>query len=155
MSIAGDSIHERAPETASPLDRILDRSKLSGSLLLRGLLPYYVLLLLRDGPRYGNQILGAIARETRGRWKPSPGGLYPLLRRLRAAGYIAEEAGEPRGGRLARRYRLTAAGARALEALRDQLKPMLEETIHLLQVHLEQLKRWEEARRGEGGDQGR
>lgn len=116
--------------------RVLDLSKLSGRLLLRGLLPYYVMTLLQDGPKYGNQIAGCIERETRGKWKPSPGTLYPLLRRLVRTGVVEEQGGRPAGGRPTRLYRLTPAGEEVLAELRHQIRPMLEETIHLLQAHL-------------------
>lgn len=117
--------------------KVLDLSKLSGRLLLRGLLPYYVMTLLQDGPKYGNQIASRIGQETRGKWKPSPGTLYPLLRRLVRAGVVEEVQGRPADRRPTRLYRLTPAGEEVLADLRRQIRPMLEETIHLLRTHLD------------------
>lgn len=36
----------------------------------------------------GSEIIEEVERETGGRWKPSPGSIYPLLSRLKNKGYI-------------------------------------------------------------------
>jgi len=46
----------------------------------RGFLKSYILKLLRPGPKHGYDIIKSIENETG--WKPSPGGIYPILHDL-------------------------------------------------------------------------
>ncbi|PJJ56943.1 DNA-binding PadR family transcriptional regulator [Mumia flava] len=41
-----------------------------------------VLSVLGDEPTNGYGVIGAVAERTDGRWRPSPGSIYPVLRRL-------------------------------------------------------------------------
>ncbi len=56
----------------------------------RGLLLFLVLKLLTEKPMSGAEIVEEIERETDGRWKPSPGSIYPLLASLQDKGYTNE-----------------------------------------------------------------
>ena len=56
----------------------------------RGLLRFLVLKLLMQKPISGAEIVEEIERETDGRWKPSPGSIYPLLASLQDEGYTNE-----------------------------------------------------------------
>ncbi len=72
----------------------------------RGYLRYQVLEMLRDGPLSGSEMTTRIEEETEGRWVPSPGSLYPLLKKLREDNIIEElplEEGM-------KRYKLTELG---------------------------------------------
>jgi PadR family transcriptional regulator, regulatory protein PadR len=82
------------------------------SQLRRGTLEYCVLALLRDGERYGFDLVRALSAVDG--LVTSEGTIYPLLTRLRRDELVStfwreSEAGPPR-----RYYRLTDAGARAL-----------------------------------------
>jgi DNA-binding PadR family transcriptional regulator len=72
-----------------------------------------VLGLLAQRPRSGYEVKTAVDRTIRHFWAASYGQIYPELRRLEEAGWIAG-ADAPRGGRTRREYRITAAGRRAL-----------------------------------------
>ena len=73
-----------------------------------------VLGLLSLGPRSGYDIKRVVDRTIRHFWAASYGQIYPELKRLEAAGWIAgQEAG--RGGRSRRVYRITAQGRRELD----------------------------------------
>jgi DNA-binding PadR family transcriptional regulator len=63
----------------------------------RGLLRFLVLKLLTEKAMSGVEILKEIERETSGRWKPSPGSIYPLLARLKDKGYTIESPNEESG----------------------------------------------------------
>jgi PadR family transcriptional regulator, regulatory protein AphA len=78
-----------------------------------------VLGMLAAGPKSGYEIKAIVDRSTRFFWAASYGQIYPELRRLAAAGLIAEaEAAD--GPRRRRRHRLTARGRHALASwLRD------------------------------------
>ncbi len=73
----------------------------------RGLLRFLVLKLLMEKPMSGAEIVEEIERETSGRWKPSPGSIYPLLAWLQDKGYTNES---PTGESGMKQYVLTDEG---------------------------------------------
>src|SRR5213079_2614012 len=74
----------------------------------------WVLLgLVALGPRTGYEIKRIVDRSIRHFWAASYGQIYPELKRLEEAGWIAGD-DAPRGGRARRVYRITALGRRAL-----------------------------------------
>ena len=82
------------------------------SQLRKGALEYCVLALLRDGQRYGFELVQALSEKDG--LLISEGTIYPLLSRLRrdervSTSWQESEAGPPR-----RYYQLTDAGQRAL-----------------------------------------
>jgi DNA-binding PadR family transcriptional regulator len=72
-----------------------------------------VLGLLAQRPRSGYDIKNAVDRTIRHFWAASYGQIYPELKRLEQAGWIAG-ADAANGGRARREYRITTAGRRAL-----------------------------------------
>ncbi len=73
----------------------------------KGFLRYVVLRLLEEKPMSGSEIMEKIAEQTAGRWKPSPGSIYPLLAWLQDNGYTKEVQPEESG---TRRYTLSEKG---------------------------------------------
>jgi DNA-binding PadR family transcriptional regulator len=69
-----------------------------------------VLGLLAEQPMHGYELITALEERSGGRWKPSPGSIYPALRRLEHRGFIAstEIDGEKR------RFELTDTGRQRL-----------------------------------------
>ncbi|MEM4391628.1 MAG: PadR family transcriptional regulator, partial [Candidatus Nitrosotenuis sp.] len=61
-----------------------------GSSIPRGFSRYYILELLLTKPHTGKEIIDAATVQSEGRWKPSPGLIYPLLGRLLDEGLIEE-----------------------------------------------------------------
>ena len=61
-----------------------------GSAVPRGFSRYYILQLLQKQPHTGKEIIDSAVEERGGRWKPSPGLIYPLLGRLLDEGLIEE-----------------------------------------------------------------
>jgi PadR family transcriptional regulator len=80
----------------------------------RGTLEYCVLALLRDEPRYGFDIVRALA-EGDG-MVTSEGTIYPLLSRLRKDGLVESTWQESPTGPPRRYYQLTKQGRAALDA---------------------------------------
>ena len=72
-----------------------------------------VLGLLSRRPRSGYDIKTAVDRTIRHFWAASYGQIYPELKRLEEAGWIAG-ASAASGGRARREYRITEAGSQAL-----------------------------------------
>ncbi len=47
-----------------------------------------ILLLLAEQPRHGYEILTELADRSDGQWQPSPGSIYPVLKRLARDGLV-------------------------------------------------------------------
>lgn len=96
-----------------------------------GLLSLYVLHLLAQQPRYGNDVMREIEERTQGRWGSNPGAIYPLLTAMEERGLI-EGAWEDPHKRTRRMYSLTPQGYKELERLKEMMRPKLEEAINVL-----------------------
>ena len=83
------------------------------SQMRRGTLEYCVLAVLRDGERYGFDLVKSLS-EVDG-MVTSEGTIYPLLTRLRKDGLVASSWQESTQGPPRRYYRITAKGRRALD----------------------------------------
>ncbi|NWF95636.1 MAG: PadR family transcriptional regulator [Candidatus Thorarchaeota archaeon] len=88
----------------------------------RGFLRYKVLALLKERPLSGSEIAKQIEDESGGRWRPSPGSLYPLLKTLLKEGFTEELADLD----LTRKYRLTELGRAFLSEQSDMVAKMRE-----------------------------
>jgi DNA-binding PadR family transcriptional regulator len=87
----------------------------------KGFIRYQVLESLSEKPMSGSEIINEIESRTNGRWKPSPGSIYPLLAWLQDNGHIKELPAEQSG---MKRYELTESGKALLE---EQKKIMAEQ----------------------------
>jgi PadR family transcriptional regulator, regulatory protein PadR len=103
------------------------------SQLRRGALEYCVLALLRQGERYGFELVRKLG-EVDG-MVTSEGTIYPLLSRLRRDGLVETTWRESESGPPRRYYRLTDSGRRALTGFseewtrfRDAVDRLLSET---------------------------
>lgn len=105
-----------------------------GKLLMRGFLTLYVLRLLSERPRYGNELISAIEHISEGRWVPSAGAIYPLLRRLEVDGLVIGS-WEQSDYRPRRFYKLTNAGLVELDGLLREMRPQIDRAIRALQRH--------------------
>ena len=83
----------------------------------KGFLRRAVLKLIIENPRSGSEIIQAIDEETLGRWKPSPGSVYPLLSLLQDSGYIIEL---PRDESGLKRYKITEVGKQVYTEQKEQ-----------------------------------
>jgi len=61
-----------------------------GSTIPRGFSRYFILDLLKKKPLSGKEIIDSATKQSEGKWKPSPGLIYPLLGRLLDEGLIEE-----------------------------------------------------------------
>ena len=57
----------------------------------KGYIRIGVLILLNKKPSHGYEIMKEINIRTKGLWKPTAGGVYPILRDLEESGYIEGE----------------------------------------------------------------
>ncbi len=77
-----------------------------------------LLLLLAEEPRNGYQLMQAIEERSGGRWRPSPGSVYPTLAQLEDEGLVSVTDGEG-----AKRFALTDAGREHLASRTDDSPP--------------------------------
>ena len=70
-----------------------------------------MLSLLAEQPRHGYEILTELADRSDGQWQPSPGSVYPVLKRLARDGIV--EAAQEDGKRI---FSLTEAGRALVDA---------------------------------------
>ena len=85
---------------------------------------FHILLALADEERHGYGIMQDVARQTDGALQLGPGTLYGCLKRMLAAGLLAESDERPDPAlddERRRYYRLTALGKRAVRAEAQRL----------------------------------
>ena len=66
---------------------------------------------LSDGPAHGYELIQRLSDRTGGRWKPSPGSVYPTLQLLEDAGFVSASQQDTK-----RVYSITEAGQAELQA---------------------------------------
>ncbi len=95
----------------------------------RGLLRFYILKLLTEGPMKGYELITKIESRTQGVWKPGPGSIYPMIASLRKEGLIQSSSskkkgvGEKRGIKL----HITEKGRETLKRFRENLRSRMNE----------------------------
>jgi DNA-binding PadR family transcriptional regulator len=80
----------------------------------RGYLRIAVLTLLSRKPRHGYEIMKEIKERTGGFWRPTAGGIYPILQSLEESGYVEGE-WDARQRRRRKTYRITEMGRPVLQ----------------------------------------
>ncbi len=103
-----------------------------------GLLPLYVLHLLSQKARYGNEIMDILSKQTDGNWVSNPGAIYPLLALLESKGFIEGKWEDPQK-RTVRIYNITQSGQDELTRLKAIMIPKLTETMKILDILLNDL----------------
>ena len=81
----------------------------------RGDVKFFILDVLSSGPRHGYDIIAALEQKSGGRYRPSPGSVYPTLQLLEDGGFVTSA--EKDGKRV---YTITDAGR---ELLKKQPSP--------------------------------
>lgn len=94
-----------------------------------------VMSILAQGEDYGYSIIQRVREASGGRIEWSEGMLYPVLHRLEAEGLVRSRWRQIDSGRRRRYYRLTPAGARSLEAHREQWNSVHRTLTHLWRAH--------------------
>lgn len=102
----------------------------------RGLLRFLVLKMLSEKPMSGTEIAEQIEKQTMGRWKPSPGSIYPLLAWMLKKGFTKDSLKE--GG--LKRYTFTAEGSKFLNRQIEHGQDFLNKLEFLLPMLIEGLQ---------------
>jgi DNA-binding PadR family transcriptional regulator len=80
----------------------------------KGYIRIAVLILLSMKPYHGYEIMKDVKERTMGFWKPTAGGVYPILRDLEKSGYIEGEL-DAQNKRKRKTYKITEPGSAVLE----------------------------------------
>jgi DNA-binding PadR family transcriptional regulator len=75
----------------------------------KGYIRVAVLILLSKKPHHGYEIMKEIREKTKGFWKPTAGGVYPILRDLEESEYIKGEWSSQRNRKI-KIYKITKTG---------------------------------------------
>lgn len=98
----------------------------------------YILHLLTEKNYYGNRIKDEISRRLSGKWSPSYGMIYPLLRDLEEQGYIEGWWDEP-NKRSIRRYKITDKGIEHYKVIKMQNKESLDDSLLIIKKVLKDI----------------
>jgi DNA-binding PadR family transcriptional regulator len=79
----------------------------------KGYIRIALLILLSKKPHHGYEMMKEVRDRTEGFWKPTAGGVYPILQSLEKAGYIEGEWGLQKRRR--KNYKITEAGKLILD----------------------------------------
>jgi DNA-binding PadR family transcriptional regulator len=77
-----------------------------------------VLQVLSEEPLHGYDVIRALEERSGGRWRPSPGSVYPTLQMLEDAGLVKSEGKDGK-----RVYEITDAGREELASRQDGREP--------------------------------
>lgn len=91
----------------------------------RGLLHFYALLSIARKPMRGYDLIKEIEIKTGGAWRPGPGAVYPVLRKLVDQGYIAAQK-KARSGQSRLLYGITPAGLENIANAKRMMKSSTE-----------------------------
>ncbi len=94
-----------------------------GSSVPRGFSRYFILDLLKNRSCTGKEIIDIAVEQSNGIWKPSPGLIYPLLKRLQEERLIEEEGGN--------KYKITTKGKSTTEDL-DTMNNIVKKQLDVL-----------------------
>lgn len=93
-----------------------------GSVIPRGFSRHYVLALLKEQPMTGKGIIDKAILQSDGKWKPSPGLIYPMLGRLLEEGLISEtDSGK---------YRITSKGLEIVDV--DSVRSIMQKQLDVM-----------------------
>jgi DNA-binding PadR family transcriptional regulator len=95
----------------------------------RGLLRFYMLKLLTEGPMKGYELITKIESRTEGVWKPGPGSIYPMIASLRKEGLIQSSPSKKKGTAQKRgtKLQITEKGRESLKSFREHMSSRMNE----------------------------
>lgn len=90
--------------------------------LLSGSTPMLILSLLKDGDKYGYEMIEELAKRSDDTFQLKEGTLYPLLHSLEKEGLVKSYTKEAPSGRERKYYRLTPSGGSYLDSKEKEWK---------------------------------
>lgn len=115
------------------LKKVQKEKEAVGQVFTKGLLPIYVLHILKSGPTNGNEISTKVSERTNGLWTPSTGGIYPLLKKLEKEGLVIGQWDNDKK-KTQKLYSLTPIGEKEFSHRKSLLKPKIEESLKVFRL---------------------
>ena len=103
--------------------------------LLSGSTPMLILALLKDGDKYGYEMVSELASRSDDTFLLKEGTLYPLLHSLEKEGLVRSYTKEASHGRERKYYHLTPSGAQRLEYKEKEWKLFSEKVNAVIGAH--------------------
>ena len=100
----------------------------------RVFLKYIVLMIIKDKPTHGYDIIKTIKLRSKGCWIPSTGSIYPILESLESNGLIQSKEIEERRKKV---YSITEKGIVALEHMTQKRLELLDEMSQIINIMTE------------------
>lgn len=126
-------LYEEYKKKISALKKTKKENDSVGQIFTKGLLPIYVLYILSLGPTNGNEISHKISIRTNGKWTPSTGGIYPLLKRMENDELIDGQWDDP-NKKFQKVYHITEKGKKEFQNKKAILKPKIEDSLEVFKT---------------------
>ena len=126
-------LHDEYKAKLAELKKVQKEKAAVGQVFTKGLLPIYVLYILKSGPTNGNEISTKVSQKTNGLWTPSTGGIYPLLKKLEKEGLVIGKWDDPKK-KFQKLYSLTPLGEVEFNNRKELLKHKIEESLKVFQI---------------------
>lgn len=121
-------LYQEYKKKLSELKKIKQEQEAVGQVFTKGLLPIYIMYILSIGPTNGNDISHKIGDRTDGRWIPSTGGIYPILKRMEKEGFVEGQWDDSKK-KLQKIYKLTESGISEFENKKVLLRDKIEQSL--------------------------
>ncbi|GAA0116921.1 PadR family transcriptional regulator [Clostridium senegalense] len=126
-------LYEEYKNKLNELKKVQQEKEAVGQVFTKGLLPIYVLYILSIGATNGNDISNKIGERTNGKWVPSTGGIYPLLKKLEKKKLIVGNWDDSKK-KMQKIYKLTEDGEKELHHKKYLLKDRIEEALEVFKI---------------------
>lgn len=126
-------LYEEYKRKLLELKKVKKENEAVGQVFTKGLLPIYVLYVLSLGATNGNDISHKIGERTRGRWIPSTGGIYPILKKLEKEKMVVGKWDDSKK-KIQKIYTITELGTEELEKRKELLKGKIEEALEVFKI---------------------
>lgn len=133
IKAAEKQLYEEYKQKVAQLKKVQKEKEAVGQVFTKGLLPIYVLYILKSGPTNGNEISTKVSQKTNGLWTPSTGGIYPLLKKLEKEGLVIGKWDDPKK-KFQKLYSLTPLGEVEFNNRKELLKHKIEESLKVFQI---------------------
>lgn len=126
-------LYEEYKKKSVELKKIRTENEAVGQVFTKGLLPIYVLYILSLGATNGNEISHKIGTRTKGRWVPSTGGIYPILKKLEKEKMIIGKWDDSES-KIQKIYCIADLGIVELEKKKKLLKSNIENALEVFNI---------------------
>lgn len=126
-------LYEEYKKKLFELKKVEKEREAVGQVFTKGLLPIYVLYILSLGATNGNDISHKIGVRTKGRWIPSTGGIYPILKKLEKEKMVVGK-WDDSNKKIQRIYTITELGMEEFQNRKELFQGKIEEALEVFKI---------------------